>query len=233
MKGDVFLRRKIGIVIGIVFLAGVIILSQKAGEYLLKQTEKSRETKGEAEELVIVVDSGHGGSDPGKIGVNDVHEKDINLQIAQKVQNLLEEKQIKVIMTRKDENSLASGKVEDLKARVELINQTKPALAVSIHQNSYPDAAIHGAQVFYFTHSKAGENAAKVIQEALREVDAENHRQAKANDTYYMLKKTEVPIVIVECGFLSNVKEAKQLCEDAYQTEIASAIVKGILTAIP
>ena len=151
---------------------------------------------------------------------------------AQKVQNLLEEQGIKVVMTREDESSLRESKAGDLKARVELINQTKPALVVSIHQNSYSDENIHGAQVFYYTHSKDGENAANILQEALRKIEPENHRQAKANDTYYVLKKTEVPVVIVECGFLSNQKEAEKLCSEDYQIQVAQAIVDGILEII-
>ena len=67
-----------------------------------------------------------------------------------------------------------------------------------------------------------------MLQQTLLEVDPENHRQAKANDTYYMLKKTERPLVIIECGFLSNQKEAELLCDDAYQEKIAAAIVKGV-----
>ena len=124
---------------------------------------------------------------------------------------------------------MGDSKVKDLKARVAVINQSQPTLAISIHQNSYPEESIHGAQVFYYTHSKEGEEAAKVLQQTLLEVDPENHRQAKANDTYYMLKKTERPLVIIECGFLSNRKEAELLCDDAYQEKIAAAIVKGIM----
>lgn len=225
------MRKKIGIVFLMAALFGVIVVSQTTGERILDRVEQRKNipTAGTPDEKVVVIDSGHGGSDPGKIGINNALEKDINLQIAQKIQKLLEEQGIKVVMTREDEASLGESKVEDLKARVELINRTKPSLAASIHQNSYSDESIHGAQVFYYTHSKEGEGAAKILQEALREIEPGNHRQAKANDTYYMLKKTEVPVVIVECGFLSNQKEAEQLCSEEYQIRTAQAIVDGIL----
>lgn len=210
-------------------LIGVAAVSQTAGERLRRRVQgEDVMTAGNVEKTVIVVDSGHGGSDSGKIGANQKEEKDINLQIAQKVQKKLKEQQIDVVMTRENEDGLGDSKVEDLKARVELINQSQPALAISIHQNSYPEESIHGAQVFYYTHSKEGEEAAKLLQQTLLEVDPENHRQAKANDTYYMLKKTERPLVIIECGFLSNQKEAELLCDDAYQEKIAAAIVKGV-----
>lgn len=228
------MRRKLGIILMIAILMGVVIGSQRLGEYLYEQTdvENEIETAGDTAEMVVVVDSGHGGSDPGKVGINGAIEKDVNLKIAIKLKSLLEEQGIKVIMTREDENGLADSKVEDLKKRVSIINQEKPLLAVSIHQNSYQGESIHGAQVFYFTHSQEGEKAAKIIQEALLEADSENTRSAKANDTYYMLKKTEVPVVIVECGFLSNQKEADLLVTEEYQQKVAEAVVNGIIKYI-
>ena len=102
-------------------------------------------------------------------------------------------------------------------------------LAVSIHQNSYSSEEVHGAQVFYYSHSTEGERAAKIMQEILRDVDKGNTRQAKANDIYYMLKRTEVPVIIVECGFLSNRQEAALLITEEYQEKMAQAIAQGIL----
>ena len=131
-------------------------------------------------------------------------------------------------MTRESDAGLADSKVEDLKARVALINEKKPVIAVSIHQNSYSEESIHGAQVFYYTHSKNGEKAAKILQEAMLAVDSDNTRQAKENDTYYLLKKTQIPTVIVECGFLSNQKEAGLLVTEEYQEKMAQAVAKGI-----
>lgn len=225
------MRKKIGVVILLGVITGIAAAGQLMGERLLERigAEGRIQTVGKVTEQVIVIDSGHGGGDPGKIGVNNAEEKEINLQIAKKVQQLLKEENIKVVMTRESGEGLEDTNVEDLKARVELINQIKPVLTVSIHQNSYQDAGVHGAQVFYFSHSKEGEKAAKIIQESLREIDPENHRKEKANDTYYMLKKTKTPIVIVECGFLSNPKEAEKLCDEEYQMKIAKAVKKGIL----
>ena len=103
-------------------------------------------------------------------------------------------------------------------------------LAVSIHQNGYEQEGICGAQVFYYTHSTEGKSAAEYMQNSLLSVDADNKRQAKANDTYYMLKRTEVPLIIVECGFLSNREEAEKLSTDEYQEKVADAICNGIET---
>ena len=212
--------------------------SHKLGEYLYGHAgEADVETAGSiideneenTDKIRIVVDSGHGGSDPGKVGINGALEKDVNLKIAKKIEKLLEKNHVQVIMTREDENGLADSKVEDMKKRVSIINEKKPVLAVSIHQNSYGQESIHGAQVFYYSHSKEGEAAAQVMQEALLSIDPGNKRQAKANDTYYMLKKTEVPLIIVECGFLSNQEEAEKLVTEEYQMKIAEAVCEGVL----
>lgn len=218
--------RKVELVILILLLAGLVTISRN----LEKQVSSNQVSK---EEKTVVIDSGHGGNDPGKIGINDAKEKEVNLQIAKKVKTLLEEKGIKVVMTREDDSMLAKDtdtnkKVQDMKARVQLINDTAPDIAVSIHQNSYQDESVHGAQVFYYTHSEEGEKAAVIMQKALLSIDKDNHRQAKADSTYYLLKRTEVPTIIVECGFLSNQEEADKLITEEYQQQIAEAIVQGI-----
>ena len=159
---------------------------------------------GKGTKELIVVDAGHGGFDPGKVGTAGTLEKDINLLIALKLQKILEDSGYRVIMTRDTDTELCDAgatrkKAEDLKTRVGIINENKPALAVSIHQNSYHEEGIHGAQVFYYGTSAESKKLAEILQEELvRFVDPENHRQAKANDTYYLLKKTQVPVVIVE-----------------------------------
>lgn len=225
-------------------LVGIVAGSQMLGERLYARVDKNTEaeieenseeeseigteTVGNIEAPLVVLDAGHGGFDPGKIGINGALEKDVNLAISQKVKKYLEEQGFQVIMTRENGGALSDSKVEDLKARVALINEKAPSIAVSIHQNSYSQESIHGAQVFYYTHSKGGEEAAKILQEAMLEADPENKRQPKENDTYYLLKKTKETTVIVECGFLSNQKEADLLVTEEYQEKIASAVAKGV-----
>ena len=176
----------------------------------------------------------------GKIGLNNLLEKDINLAITEKVKKCLEKEKIAAELTRKEDKGLGttgdgSKKTEDMQARVKMINETKPVLTVSIHQNSYEDPEIHGAQVFYYSHSREGEAVAKILQESLQEIDPENHRQAKANETYYLLRRTKVPTVIVECGFLTNPEEAEKLSGEEYQEQVAEAVAKGIakMSGIP
>ena len=102
-------------------------------------------------------------------------------------------------------------------------------IPLCIHQNSYPDESIRGAQVFYHTLTPEAEDIASIIQEALRTIDPNNKRQIKENDTYYMLKNSKVPTIIVECGFLTNPEEAAKLTQEDYQTQLAQAISEGII----
>lgn len=183
----------------------------------------------------VVVDAGHGGADPGKVGVDGSLEKDINLQIALKLQAFLQMQDVDVILTRDsdmglyDENA-SNKKVQDMKNRVAIIEETKPSLTVSIHQNSYHEEYVHGAQVFYYAGSERSKELAERIQQVMAlQLDKDNARKAKANDSYYLLKKTSSPIVIVECGFLSNYEEAQKLSSELYQEKVAWAIHLAIM----
>lgn len=192
-------------------------------------------TAKENKKAVVVIDPGHGGSDPGKVGVKNTEEKEINLAIAKRLKSLLELNDIQVVMTRETgeglyDPSASNKKADDLKKRVKMIEDSGAALTVSIHQNSYPDASIKGAQTFYFTGSKDGEELARILLKAIKEaVDDGNHRDAKANDSYYMLKKSVCPTVIVECGFLSNPDEEELLNSEEYQEKLAYAIHLGVM----
>ncbi len=187
---------------------------------------------------IIVIDAGHGGVDPGKVGVNNALEKDINLTISNLVQKKLEENNITVIMTRDSDTGLYSDtdsnkKVTDMKARCKLINESECLFAVSIHQNSYVEESASGPQVFYYEGSVKGEALARTLQNQL--VDSLNPskiREAKSNQSYYLLKNATCPVVIVECGFLSNWEEATLLCDSTYQEKVAAAISNGILSYI-
>ncbi len=181
----------------------------------------------------VVIDAGHGGFDPGKVGTQGTLEKDINLAIAKKVEKILADSGYTVYMTRTEDVALSDHgdtkkKSSDLKNRVALIREAAPAVAISIHQNSYSEGT-KGAQVFYYTDSEEGKNLAGTLQNTVREcVGDGNKRVEKANNTYYMLKNIDCPFAIVECGFLSNPEEEALLCEDSYQNKIATGICEGI-----
>ena len=216
----------------LLLLASLAYLGREAAAYVAGTNVEAQE---ERERRRVVIDAGHGGDDPGKVGINGANEKDVNLEIARLVKQYLEMSDVEVVMTRESDEGLNDAdapnkKVQDMKRRIALIEEEAPALTVSIHQNSYPEEYVHGAQVFYYTGSAQGQRLAEGIQRRLVEsADPENKRQVKANDSYYLLKKTGVPIVIVECGFLSNSAEAEKLCMPEYQQRVAWAIHMGIL----
>lgn len=128
------------------------------------------------------------------------------------------------------EEAARNKKAQDLQRRCEMIHRIAPDCAVSIHQNSYTDSVVSGAQVFYYTDSVQGETLAGYLQEALvQQVNPKNRRKCKGNKTYYLLKKTDAPLAIVECGFLSCPGEEKLLNTEEYQDKMAKAICSGII----
>ena len=183
-----------------------------------------------SEEIVVVVDAGHGGSDPGKVSGSGKKEKDLNLAIAMKLKAELEQRGIKVIMTRTDDTDLATRgavnkKRSDMINRTEMINGSSAVCFISIHQNSFTSPDVKGAQVFYYGKSEDGKKLAKNLQAGLIEyVDKGNNRIAKEGNDYYILRKTSIPGVIVECGFLSCPEEEAKLSDEEYQKKIANAI---------
>ena len=221
----------------VVFLALVLLASFLTTDRSVRVMKNIflPEKVGEDKQYVVVIDPGHGGWDPGKVGVNNALEKDINLSIALRVKDLLELNDLKVIMTREEDiglysESSSSKKTADLNKRVEIIHNSEADMAISIHQNSFTSPEIKGAQVFYYTPSEKGEQLALIMQDQLKATMADgNHRKAKANNDYYMLKKTKCPFVIVECGYLSNPREASLLLEKDYQEKLAWAVHLGVI----
>lgn len=177
----------------------------------------------------IVLDAGHGGFDPGKVAADGTAEKDINLDIMRLLQGYLEQGGADVSITRLRDEALAGKKGEDMKNRLAAANADGADVFVSIHQNSYPSENVRGAQVFYYKGSENGKRLAEAVQLRLKEyADGGNKRSAKANDSYYILKNTDIPSIIVECGFLSSPDENEKLKTADYQKKIAWAIYAGI-----
>ena len=211
------MQRKIRLMIGILIMTGLIAGCWKVSKNLQKELKEEMETIGEAEksDRIVVLDAGHGGTDSGKVGINGVKEKDINLTITNSVKKILEKENIQVIMTRETDKQLAQSKVEDLKYRVKIMNETSPVLAVSIHQNSYHEENVFGAQVFYYQTSTEGEKAAGIIQDALQKVNPDNTKKIKANNTYYILKKT---VLLVHSQKKCKIFQLEQKVSKCHQT---------------
>lgn len=187
---------------------------------------------------VIVVDAGHGEPDGGAVSANGVSEEEINLKIALKLQNLLEQSGATVILTRSDENgiydldkeTLKQKKVSDIKNRVKIGNSSSADIFVSIHLNKIPQQQYSGWQTFFKKDCEDGEKLATAIQEDIKQaVQKDNNRVPMKLDNVYIVKNVEIPLTIVECGFLSNTEEEKQLQDDNYQNRLAWGIYNGII----
>ena len=178
---------------------------------------------------VVVIDAGHGGWDPGKAGKAGKNEKDINLEIAKKLQILLETGGATVFVSREGDEALGESKRTDMKERKATAENAEADIFISIHQNSFPQAGVKGAQVFYYNGSEEGKKLSEYIQARLKsDLDNTNQRQAKANTDYYILKNILVPTALVECGFLSNPNEEGLLNSEEYQQKVAWSIYLGI-----
>ncbi len=165
-------------------------------------------------------------------------EAETNLKIALKVQNLLEQSGATVILTRSDENAiydldkntLREKKISDIHNRVKIGNESSADIFVSIHLNKIPQSQYYGWQCFYKKNDEQSIKLAKTLQENLNDaIQKENKRVAMQLDSVYIMKHVEIPISIVECGFLSNPEEEEQLLTDSYQDKLAWGIYNGIM----
>lgn len=186
---------------------------------------------------VVIVDAGHGSPDEGAESSNGVLEAQINLKIALKLQNLLEQSGCTVILTRSDENgiydansnSIREKKISDIKNRVEIGNNSNADIFVSIHLNKIDQNKYYGWQTFYKTGSEKSKILAEKIQESLNNsIQRENNRKPAKLNSIYIMKHIEIPICLVECGFLSNPEEEELLLTDEYQEKLAWGIYNGI-----
>lgn len=188
--------------------------------------QKTAEGTKEPDKLVIVVDAGHGGFDSGAIGKDGAHEADINLEVAKKLKDELEDRGAQVVMTRKDDDGLGDNQQDSLKERREIIQENDPDLVVSIHMNSFSDPDVSGPLVLFAPGSQPGKDFADIVQQSLNEA-LEADGTARSQDLV-VVESTDKPSILVECGFITNAKEEKNLKKPEYQTKIAKAVCDGI-----
>lgn len=179
--------------------------------------------------FTVVVDAGHGGVDGGAVGSKSkVAEAGLNLSVAKLVEEKLKISGIDVLMTRTDENALASGKKSDMQARKEIMNLPGVTVVVSIHMNKFKDTTVHGAMAFFMPGSDEGQKLAQLVADAVCDSTEQNRRKASKAD-FFMLRESPSPSVLVECGFLSNAAEEEKLLDPEYQEKIADGIVRGVI----
>ena len=231
-------KKQLEFIMAVMILAGAFYVGRLGAQMREMHRNLTTAVSTEMKGYKVIIDAGHGGFDSGKVGIGWVQEKEINLAIARKVQEKLMSLGITVAMTRETDQGLydeseENKKQQDMKRRCTLMNESGADLAVSIHQNSYTEEYVCGPQVFYYETSQQGKILAEALQESLNQsLEVARPREIKANATYYILKKTEIPTVIVECGFLSNTEEAEKLTDDSYQSRVAQAVCDGILQYI-
>ena len=189
------------------------------------------------EEFTVIIDAGHGGKDPGAVGIDNVLEKDLNLLVSTHLCEYLINRGVRVLMTResdqllKIEGSRLSFKTQDLKARTEIANSHLNGIFVSIHMNKFTDSSVHGLQVWYSSNGRLSEILAESIQSNVaKTIQPNNKRQIKKDsNSIYILRHSKIPTVLVECGFLSNPDEVALLQDKNYQQELSKSIADGIL----
>lgn len=213
----------------ILIMAVAVLLSFSGGE--IQVSAPARKT--------VVVDAGHGLPDGGAVGRSGVLESEINLKVSKALQKELEKNGVAVIMTRDGENgiypeeceTIKTKKIADMKKRAEIINGSGATLAVSIHMNYFGAEKYSGPQIFYPKGKESSKEAATFIKTAIKENIGEHcSREIKEVESgIYLFEKADIPIVLAECGFLSNNAEEKLLKSNSYCEKMGKAIAKGII----
>ena len=227
---------KVELVMSVALLLSVTLIACNMNRVVEEKTKDQTEREIKFNGRVIVIDPGHGGTDPGKVGISGVKEKDVNLEIAVTLQHQLVNRGYKVVLTRSSDQSLSGekfSKVGDLNGRCQIINDTyrtnEQCIMISIHQNSFTQQSVHGAQCFYYQRADNSKRLAEIIQKKLNEqINTEREKRAKPNDSYYMLINSKCPAVIIECGFLSNALEEQKLTNQNYQKKLSKIIAQGV-----
>lgn len=188
-----------------------------------------------ADRHVVMLDPGHGGYDPGAIAAQGVYEKTINLQLAQRIKEMFRPSGISIVLTREEDidyvvkgiRGKTTKKQVDLNYRIDMANEAKADVFVSLHVNATANSQKSGAETFYHADSAPGKRLAELIQQELIKIPGMNRRIAKPGD-FYVVRNTSMPAVIVEVGYLSSPKERKKLQQSWYQEQLSRAIAKGI-----
>lgn len=185
----------------------------------------------------IVIDPGHGGEDGGAVGINGCVEKELNLEVALILRDLLELSGVNVKMTRTEDIMLYDAalpgkkKIQDLKKRVKLAEEDQDSVTVSIHMNTYPSPKYSGAQVYYSPNHPESKLLAETVQQCIRaNLQPQNSRRIKeSTSAIYLLHNIKVPAILIECGFISNPEEVELLCDDAYRHKLALTVYSAIM----
>lgn len=228
--------------VNIIFsIALIIMLLMTIYGFITKTTVATIDAADEnvdSKKIKILIDPGHGGIDQGASGDLDKAEAPINLDISTKLMKFLEGGGFEVEMTRYDDHGLyddnaptiRAKKNEDLNNRVKVINDSNADLVISVHLNAFPQKQYSGAHVFYKKNCESSKIAAEILQDNLKEIlDKSNNRVPQAKKDMKIIDNSNKPIILIECGFLSNNEEERKLITDEYQEKVAWSIYTGLM----
>lgn len=183
----------------------------------------------------IVIDAGHGGIDGGAVSISGIPESHINLEISQRLNDLLNLLGYKTLMLRNTDTSLhtdgvtiSAQKVSDLKHRVQMITDSQASLLISIHQNTFSDNRYSGAQVFYHPDESSHSIAKHLQDNFIKTINPNSNRKAKAAKGIYLMEHIPCPGILIECGFLTNMQEETLLRNANYQKQLCGVIAATI-----
>lgn len=221
----------------LVIIILIILMLTALGVNIAMPYEKSTINTKNSDDITVVIDSGHGGEDGGAVGENGVVESELNLKFAKKLKLIFNLNGYNTVMTRENEDDLADKnlstvaerKKSDMYKRLDIYNSSVHNVAISIHQNIFPATSCTGSQVFYATKIPTGKTLADNITESITaNLQQQSTRESKpTTGSIFLLDNATVPAVLVECGFLSNTEEVKNLCDVNYQRKLVFCIYLG------
>jgi len=218
------------ITVSSVFMRNNIFLNASANE-----TDKTNENAAKSGKPVIIIDAGHGGTDGGAVGADNILEKEINLSIALKLKRLFKMANCEVILTREtdimlNDDGVKKRKASDLSNRVKIANKYPDAIFISIHMNKFPQEQSKGMQIFFSENNLDSANLAELLKKNNRAyLHPENNREIKRGKNIFVLENIKNIGILVECGFLSNYEEAHMLTTDDYQNKLAKIIFASVV----
>ena len=218
----------------------ILVISFRCGLFAFPKTDAGAADQTVANasaKATVIIDAGHGGEDVGAIGSDGIYEKDLNMQVTQKLGDYLSAAGYNVIYTRtedrllytEEQNVKGMRKIYDLKNRIAIANAYSDAIFISIHMNYYGSPSCTGLQVYHSASAESKALAQSVQSTVKNTLQPGNKRTVKDGAGIYVLENCIHPAVLIECGFISNPEECKKLSEKEYQKELCFSILCGII----
>ncbi len=221
-------------------LITAVTLAMGAAAHFLSDSYEDALADGQERPILVVIDAGLGGEDGGCSGADGTYDKDVNLDVAERIRDVLSSMGIKCVMTRTEDTALydmygelsdytGQKKTYDLKNRLRFAEGYAEAVFVSVHMNAFPDPSCRGVQIYYSPNSDGSRELAEAMRSAVKaRIQPENNREIKrAGSSIYILNRITRPAVLIECGFLSNPEECAALGQDGFKERLALVLAEA------